>query len=174
MRSFLDYIQFKYIFWLSRKKMRSFLDYIQFKYIFWLSRKKMRSFLDYIQFKYIPCDVLVKDVYPLKIVPNYTMIRALAHQADPTLQVYMRDLQGTVGYFRGHGVSGFCNNTPLKINLSYVSRGEWTKWIYSDNLFINKHCMKCSLHWFIMILIYNYFSHSYIYPWMDPVNPQYI
>ncbi len=47
----------------------------------------MRSFLDYIQFKYIPCDVLVKDVYPLKIVPNYTMIRALAHQADPTLQV---------------------------------------------------------------------------------------
>ena len=48
----------------------------------------MRSFLDYIQFKYIPCDVLVKDVYPLKIVPNYTMIRALAHQADPTLQVY--------------------------------------------------------------------------------------
>ena len=50
-------------------------------------RKKMRSFLDYIQFKYIPCDVLVKDVYPLKIVPNYTMIRALAHQADPTLQV---------------------------------------------------------------------------------------
>ena len=49
----------------------------------------MRSFLDYIQFKYIPCDVLVKDVYPLKIVPNYTMIRALAHQADPTLQVYI-------------------------------------------------------------------------------------
>ena len=69
--------------------MRSFLDYIQFKYISGLSRKKMRSFLDYIQFKYIPCDVLVKDVYPLKIVPNYTMIRALAHQADPTLQVYI-------------------------------------------------------------------------------------
>ena len=43
-------------------------------------RKKMGSFLDYIQFKYIPCDVLVKDVYPLKIVPHYTMIRALAHQ----------------------------------------------------------------------------------------------
>ena len=40
----------------------------------------MGSFLDYIQFKYIPCDVLVKDVYPLKIVPHYTMIRALAHQ----------------------------------------------------------------------------------------------
>ena len=38
------------------------------------------SFLNYIQFKYIPCDVLVKDVYPLKIVPHYTMIRALAHQ----------------------------------------------------------------------------------------------
>ena len=30
---------------------------------------------------------LIKDVYPLRIVPNYTMIRALAHQADPTLQV---------------------------------------------------------------------------------------
>ncbi len=26
----------------------------------------MRSFLDYIQFKYIPCDVLVKEVYPLR------------------------------------------------------------------------------------------------------------
>lgn len=43
-------------------------------------RKKMPVFLDYIQFKYIPCDVLVKDVYPLKIVPNFTMIKALAHQ----------------------------------------------------------------------------------------------
>ena len=43
-------------------------------------RKKMSVFLDYIQFKYIPCDVLVKDVYPLKIVPNFTMIKALAHQ----------------------------------------------------------------------------------------------
>ena len=40
----------------------------------------MPVFLDYIQFKYIPCDVLVKDVYPLKIVPNFTMIKALAHQ----------------------------------------------------------------------------------------------
>ena len=40
----------------------------------------MGSFLDYIHFKYIPCDVLVKEVYPLKIVPNYTMIKALAHQ----------------------------------------------------------------------------------------------
>ena len=68
-------------------------------------RKKMGSFLNYIQFKYIPCDVLVKDVYPLKIVPHYTMIRALAHQvtmertlitlitfndfkADPTLEEF--------------------------------------------------------------------------------------
>ena len=42
----------------------------------------MSVFLDYIQFKYIPCDVLVKDVYPLKIVPNFTMIKALAHQAS--------------------------------------------------------------------------------------------
>jgi len=25
-----------------------------------------------------------------------------------------------------------------------------------------------------MILIYNYFFRSYTYPWMDPVNPQYI
>jgi hypothetical protein len=40
----------------------------------------MGSFLDYIHFKYIPCDVLVKEVYPLKIVPNFTMIKALAHQ----------------------------------------------------------------------------------------------
>ena len=48
----------------------------------------MGSFLDYIHFKYIPCDVLVKEVYPLKIVPNFTMIRALAHQADPTLEEF--------------------------------------------------------------------------------------
>ena len=63
----------------------------------------MGSFLDYIHFKYIPCDVLVKEVYPLKIVPNFTMIRALAHQvrqirnekrikcnfqADPTLDEF--------------------------------------------------------------------------------------
>ena len=48
----------------------------------------MGSFLDYIRFKYIPCDVLVKEVYPLKIVPNFTMIRALAHQADPTLEEF--------------------------------------------------------------------------------------
>ena len=47
----------------------------------------MGSFLDYIQFKYIPCDVLVKDVYPLKIVPHYTMIRALAHQV--TIKIKM-------------------------------------------------------------------------------------
>ena len=47
-------------------------------------RKKMGSFLDYIRFKYIPCDVLVKEVYPLKIVPNFTMIRALAHQVSMT------------------------------------------------------------------------------------------
>ena len=50
-------------------------------------RKKMGSFLDYIQFKYIPCDVLVKDVYPLKIVPHYTMIRALAHQVTIKLKM---------------------------------------------------------------------------------------
>ena len=40
----------------------------------------MSTFLDYIHFKYIPCDVLVKEVYPLKIVPHFTMIKALAHQ----------------------------------------------------------------------------------------------
>ena len=44
------------------------------------NNEQLISFLNYIQFKYIPCDVLVKDVYPLKIVPHYTMIRALAHQ----------------------------------------------------------------------------------------------
>ena len=45
-------------------------------------RKKIASFLNYIKFMYIPCDVLVKEVYPLKIVPHYTMIRALAHQVN--------------------------------------------------------------------------------------------
>ena len=47
-------------------------------------RKKMGSFLDYICFKYIPCDVLVKEVLPLKIVPNFTIIKALAHQVSMT------------------------------------------------------------------------------------------
>ena len=46
----------------------------------------MEGFVDYIQFKYIPCDVLVKEVYPLKIVPNYTMIKALAHQVKISKQ----------------------------------------------------------------------------------------
>ena len=54
-------------------------------------RKKMPVFLDYIQFKYIPCDVLVKDVYPLKIVPNFTMIKALAHQVGG----YISNREGT-------------------------------------------------------------------------------
>ena len=44
----------------------------------------MGSFLDYIHFKYIPCDVLVKEVLPLKIVPNFTIIKALAHQVSMT------------------------------------------------------------------------------------------
>ncbi len=59
------------------------------------------------------------------------------------------------GYFRGSGaITGFC---PLKMHLSCVSWWEWTKWKYSANLFIYKHCIKCSLHWFILISIYNYF-----------------
>ena len=62
------------------------------------------------------------------------------------------------------------HNTHIKMHLSCVSWWEWTKWIYSFNLFIYTHCM----NWFIMILIYNYFLRWYIYPWMDPVIPQYI
>ena len=40
----------------------------------------MKTFLAYIRFKYIPCDVLMKEVYPLQMVPHYIMITALAHQ----------------------------------------------------------------------------------------------
>ena len=58
---------------------------------------------------------------------------------------------------------------------SFVSWWKLTKWINSDNnLFLYKHYINCSLHWFIMISTYDYFSRSYIYPWMDIVNPQYI
>ena len=62
----------------------------------------------------------------------------------------------------------FCHNTPLIMHLSPVSWWELTKLTNSDNLFIYKHCINCSSHRFIMISIYNYFSRSYIYPWMDP------
>lgn len=60
-------------------------------------RKKISSFFGYIHFEYIPCDVLVREIYPLKIVPNFTMIRALAHQADPSLEDFpsMEDLMLT-------------------------------------------------------------------------------
>ena len=47
-------------------------------------RKQIRSFAELIKFKYIPCDVLIREIYPLKVVSNVTIIRALAHQADPT------------------------------------------------------------------------------------------
>ena len=60
-------------------------------------RKKISSFFGYIHFEYIPCDVLVREIYPLKIVPNFTMIRALARQADPSLEDFpsMEDLMLT-------------------------------------------------------------------------------
>ena len=54
---------------------------------------------------------------------------------------------------------------------SFVSWWKLTKWINSDNnLFLYKHYINCSLQ----ISTYNYFSRSYIYPWMDLVNPQFI
>ena len=42
--------------------------------------------MDYIKFEYIPCDVIVKEIYPLKIVSHFIIIRALARQADPSFQ----------------------------------------------------------------------------------------
>ena len=73
----------------------------------------------------------------------------------------------TVGYFRGLvlGVGGdyfLSQFTPFKMHLSCVSCTTWTKRIYSDNLFIYKHCINCI------------FYCSYIYPWIDHVNPQYV
>jgi len=62
--------------------------------------------------------------------------------------------------------------TLLLICICLVFHGEKNlKIIYSDNLFMYKHCTRshCSLHRFIMISIYNYVSRSYIYPWMVPV-----
>ena len=63
----------------------------------------------------------------------------------------------TVGYFRGLvlGVGGdyfLSQFTPFKMHLSCVSCTTWTKRIYSDNLFIYKHCINCI------------FYCSYIYP----------
>ena len=57
-------------------------------------RKKMNLFYRYIRFEFIPCDVIVQEIYPLNIVPNFTLIRALAHQADPSLEDFpsMEDL----------------------------------------------------------------------------------
>ena len=42
--------------------------------------------MDYIKFEYIPCDVIIKEIYPLKIVSHFIIIRALARQADPSFQ----------------------------------------------------------------------------------------
>ena len=58
---------------------------------FWFSktcedRKKIKTFMDYIKFEYIPCDVIIKEIYPLKIVSHFIIIRALARQADPSFQ----------------------------------------------------------------------------------------
>ena len=54
----------------------------------------MNLFYRYIRFEFIPCDVIVQEIYPLNIVPNFTLIRALAHQADPSLEDFpsMEDL----------------------------------------------------------------------------------
>ena len=49
-------------------------------------RRKIKTFLDYIKFEYIPCDVIIKEIYPLKIVSHFIIIRALARQADPSFQ----------------------------------------------------------------------------------------
>ena len=49
-------------------------------------RRKIKTFMDYIKFEYIPCDVIVKEIYPLKIVSHFIIIRALARQADPSFQ----------------------------------------------------------------------------------------
>ena len=46
----------------------------------------MKGFFPYIKFQYIPCDVIIKEIYPLKVVPNFIIIRALAHQADPLFE----------------------------------------------------------------------------------------
>ena len=49
-------------------------------------RKLIRSFSEIIKFEFIPCDVLIKEIYPLKVVSNVVIIKALAHQADPTFE----------------------------------------------------------------------------------------
>ena len=85
----------------------------------------------------------------------------------------------TVGYFRGLvlGVGGdyfLSQFTPFKMHLSCVSCTTWTKRIYSDNLFIYKHCINCI---FYCSYIYPWIDHvnpQYIYPWIDHVNPQYV
>ena len=71
-------------------------------------RKQIRSFSELIQFKFIPCDVLIKEVYPLKVVSNVTIIRALAHQADPTFDdLTIIEEQTDISSFRAKEVHSF-------------------------------------------------------------------
>ena len=48
-------------------------------------KKKMCRFLKLVKFEAIPCKFLVNEIYPLGIVPSYTIIRALAIQANSKL-----------------------------------------------------------------------------------------
>ena len=74
----------------------------------------------------------------------------------------------TVGYCRGSGRGlVFVTILLLKCIFSCVSCWEWTKWIYSDNLFIYKHCINLILYWFIMISISDKFPlHIFILEWI--------
>ncbi|XP_074108802.1 serine-enriched protein isoform X1 [Cotesia typhae] len=42
------------------------------------------NFLEYIQFHKIPATMLMKEVHPLGLVPNTTIMNSLAYQADPS------------------------------------------------------------------------------------------
>ncbi|XP_012282127.1 serine-enriched protein [Orussus abietinus] len=44
----------------------------------------IHNFLEYIQFHKIPANVLMRDVHPLRLVPDTIVMNALAYQADPT------------------------------------------------------------------------------------------
>ncbi|XP_058809672.1 uncharacterized protein LOC131674877 [Phymastichus coffea] len=47
-------------------------------------KEVINNFIEYIQFHKIPANVLMHEVHPLGLVPNTTIVNALAYQADPT------------------------------------------------------------------------------------------
>ncbi|XP_065560676.1 serine-enriched protein-like isoform X2 [Artemia franciscana] len=47
-------------------------------------REVVSTFLEYIQFHKIPANVLMREVHPLGLVPDHTIMNALAYQADPS------------------------------------------------------------------------------------------